>query len=339
MHAVLFCPIDRTKLTARPNGTLSCELDHAYPVVDGVPVLLREDVEQTIGIAQASIARGHNVEGSIDTRNPELYLESLGISENEKRLVLDIAARGSKIDAVVSVIIAATNGIAYRHLVGREFHYPIPEIRLPRAEGKLLLDIGCNWGRWSIAAARKGYRVAGIDPSLGALMAARRVAQQLDLGIDYICADGRYLPFEDNSFDTIFSYSVIQHFSRSDATRTLEEINRILKPSGCCVIQMPNYLGLRSLLHQWRRRFAEGSGFDVRYWSISELRQTFEHLIGRSEISVHCYFGLGLEPTDLHLMPRGIRAAIKVSGLLRDLSTKVPWLINLADSVYVSSVK
>jgi hypothetical protein len=81
------------------------------------------------------------------------------------------------------------------------------------------------------------------------------------------------------------------------------------------------------------------SEFDVRYWSIDQLRQTFERLIGPSEISVHCYFGLGLEPTDLHLMPRGTRAAVKVSERLRKLSAKVPWLTNLADSVYVSSVK
>jgi len=202
-----------------------------------------------------------------------------------------------------------------------------------------LIDIGCNWGRWSIAAARKGYRVVGIDPSLGGVMAARRVAQQLDLAIEYICADGRYLPFEHDSFDTVFSYSVIQHFSKTDAMRTFEEISRVLKPGGRCLIQMPNYLGARSLLHQWRRRFAEGAEFDVRYWSINDLRQTFERLIGRSEISVHCYFGLGLEPTDLHLMPRGSRAAVKASEWLRKLSAKASWLTNLADSVYVSSVK
>ena len=43
---------------------------------------------------------------------------------------------------------------------------------LPRGP---LLDIGCSWGRWSLAAARKGYSVVGIDPSLGAVMAARRI--------------------------------------------------------------------------------------------------------------------------------------------------------------------
>jgi 2-polyprenyl-3-methyl-5-hydroxy-6-metoxy-1,4-benzoquinol methylase/uncharacterized protein YbaR (Trm112 family) len=335
----LFCPIDHTRLAHQSNGTLSCEFDHTYPVVEGVPVLLRHDIPQAFDVAGASIARASNSDVSTDLRNPDLYLESLAISEREKQLAVDLAVRKSKMDPVVSALISGTNGIAYKHLVGRDFGYPIPKIRLPPGEGKLLLDIGCGWGRWSIAAARQGYRVVGIDPSLGAVMAGKRVAQQLNLTLDYICGDGRYLPFDDNGFDAVFSYSVIQHFNRNDATRTLEEVGRVLKPGAHCLIQMPNHLGVRNLQHQWRRRFAEGSGFDVRYWSIKELRQTFEHLVGTSKITAHCYLGLGLEPTDLHLMPGRTRVAIRVSECLRKLSLRLPWLTNWADSVYIESVK
>jgi SAM-dependent methyltransferase len=304
-----------------------------------MPILLRGDIEQTIDLARASIASAKSAETSVGAREPNLYLDSLGVSESEKEAAVGLARHGITMDPVVSVLVAATNGKAYKHLVGCDFDYPIPHIRLPRGEGKLLLDVGCSWGRWSIAAARKGYRVVGIDPSLSAGMAGKRVAKQLDLAIDYICADGRYLPFEDNTFDTIFSYSVIQHFSKVDAVSTLQEISRTLKPSGYCLIQMPNRLGMRNLLHLCKRRFSEGSGFDVRYWSIDELRRTFEQLIGPSEISVHCYFGLGLEPTDLRLMPRDVQLAISVSEWLRKLSAKASWITNLADSVYISSSK
>jgi 2-polyprenyl-3-methyl-5-hydroxy-6-metoxy-1,4-benzoquinol methylase/uncharacterized protein YbaR (Trm112 family) len=337
-YTELFCPKHGTRLT-QADGALSCERGHRYPVVDGVPVLLRDDIDQTIDLAKASIARAKRIPGSIDMRNADLYLESLGVSEAEKSLAVDLAAERSRMDPVVSAVISATNGIAYKHLIGDDFDYPIPELRLPEGAGKLLLDIGCNWGRWSIAAARKGYRVVGIDPSLSAIMAAKRVAEQQDLPIDYICADARHLPFGDGSFDVVFSYSVIQHFSKTDAARTFQETGRILKPSGSCLIQMPNRRGIRSFLHLSRRRFAEGSDFDVRYWAIKELRKAFEHYIGPSEIFVHCYFGLGLEPSDRHLMPGSIRLAISISELLRSLSTRATWLTNLADSVYVAAVK
>jgi cyclopropane fatty-acyl-phospholipid synthase-like methyltransferase len=49
--------------------------------------------------------------------------------------------------------------------------------------GKLLLDIGCSWGRWSISAARNGWCVVGIDPSLGAIMAARRAFFLYGIGL------------------------------------------------------------------------------------------------------------------------------------------------------------
>jgi 2-polyprenyl-3-methyl-5-hydroxy-6-metoxy-1,4-benzoquinol methylase/uncharacterized protein YbaR (Trm112 family) len=336
----LCCPRDLSTLRLDHAGTLSCEFGHTYPVVEGVPVLLRDDIEQTIDLARASMARAWNKRGSIDERNPSLYLESLGVSEMEKNVAVKLAhARDGNVDPVVSVLIAATNGIAYKHLVGGVSDYPIPDIRLPPTRDKMMLDIGCSWGRWSVAAARKGYRVVGIDPSLSAVMAAKRIAKQLNLAIEYICADARYLPFRGGSFDAAFSYSVIQHFNKADARRTFEEIGRILTPLGSCLIQMPNCFGARSLLHLIKRRFAEGDGFDVRYWRIHELRKSVEFYIGPSEVSVHCYFGLGLEPTDLNLMPSHLRWAIALSEHLRELSKKVPWLTNLADSVYVSAVK
>jgi 2-polyprenyl-3-methyl-5-hydroxy-6-metoxy-1,4-benzoquinol methylase len=162
-----------------------------------------------MALARASIARAKNEVGAVDLRDPSLFLESLGVSDAEKKRALEIARAGeNSIDPVVSVIIAATSGYAYKHLVGKLRTYPIPDLRLPAVDGKTLLDIGCNWGRWSVAAARKGYRVVGVDPSLGAIMAARRVARQLDVDIDYIVADARYLPFEDGTLD-VFSYSVI----------------------------------------------------------------------------------------------------------------------------------
>ena len=72
-----------------------------------------------------------------------------------------------------------TSGNLYFSIQNKLTRYPIPECRLPQGNGERLLDIGCNWGRWSIAAAQKGYRPVGIDPSLDAVLAARRVSRQL----------------------------------------------------------------------------------------------------------------------------------------------------------------
>jgi 2-polyprenyl-3-methyl-5-hydroxy-6-metoxy-1,4-benzoquinol methylase len=84
---------------------------------------------------------------------------------------------------------AATNGMLYIRLIGKLTDYPIPYLRLPPGEGKRFLEIGCNWGRWCIAAARMGYRPVGIDPSLKGIRAARQVALHLGIQAHYVAAD------------------------------------------------------------------------------------------------------------------------------------------------------
>src|SRR5262249_45598378 len=155
-----------------------------------------------------------------------------------------------------------------------------PEIRLPPAAGETLLDVGCSWGRWTISAARKGYAAVGIDPSLSAILAARRVTRSLGLDAAYVVGDGRYLPFPPGVCSVVYSYSVLQHFSRPAALTALAQVARVLKPEGFSLVQMPNAYGVRSFYHQLRRGFREGQQFEVRYWTPSQLKRRFEQLIG-----------------------------------------------------------
>jgi SAM-dependent methyltransferase len=89
--------------------------------------------------------------------------------------------------------------ILLRGDVPQTIGHPIPDIRLPQGQAKLLLDVGCSWGRWSIAARRKGYSPVGLDPSLGAVLAARRIADSLGLAFYGVVGDARILPFRAGS--------------------------------------------------------------------------------------------------------------------------------------------
>ena len=333
----LACPIDHRPV--RIDGTLlACADGHTYPVVDGVPVMLRDDVPQTIEFVHASIARAWGRTAG-DPRAPQLYLESLGISEEEKASVVRHANGQATIDPVVMHLVAATNGMMYRDQVGALDRYPIPNLRLPEGGGRRLLDVGCSWGRWSMAAARKGYRVTGVDPSLGAVMAARRVAKSLGLDATFVVGDARYLPFVDHAFDAAFSYSVFQHFSKVDAARAVEEMARTLQAGGTAKVQMPSRWGARCLYHQWRRGFREGEGFDVRYWTLPELRRAFGAGFARVGFEVDCYFGIGIQPSDWDLMSPLRKGVVIASETLRGISTIIPPLTWVADSVYVEAVK
>lgn len=329
----LICPRHGSPLV-RGDESMDCPAGHSFPVVEGIPILLRDDVEQTIGLATASLAAGRHRNGA------PLYLDTVGISDEEARIAKTLRNSAAvKVDPVVAVLVGATSGRAYRHLVGNLPRHPIPSIGLAQGGGGRLLDVGCSWGRWSIAGARKGYRVTGIDPSLGALLAARRLAIAYGLDIQFVCADARYLPFADGSFDAAHSYSVLQHFALEDAARALGQIGRVLLVDGTSLVQMAHHGGFLSYFHRLRRRFHPAVGFEVRYWSLQALRDTFEAHIGPSALSAHCFFGLGLERDDRDLYTPAARLMCRVSDALVSASTVVTPLMHAADSIYVASTK
>jgi 2-polyprenyl-3-methyl-5-hydroxy-6-metoxy-1,4-benzoquinol methylase len=245
--------------------------------------------------------------------------------------------RPGEIDPFVQNSISATNGSFYQHLVGKLREYPIPNLQLPEGKGKSFLEIGCSWGRWCIAASRKGYHITGIDPSLKGIRAAKRVARQLEVEAQYLVADGRALPFPDESFDQVFSYSVLQHLSKENARETLRSIRKILRPNGSCLIQMPNVFGIRCLYHQTRRGFRETRDFEVRYWTVNELMSAFQEEIGPSKIFVDGYFSLNPQVSDVRFMPVRYRTVVHLSEILRKTSNRFRFLLYVADSLYVSA--
>ena len=330
----LACPRDRSRLTLI-SDILNCEHGHEYPVICGIPVLLIEEAEQTLWVAARSWARAQAARQA-GAATEDWFIDTLGLSNEEiDRLRSDLGS-GSEVGPVVRYMVGATCGYLYRPLIGTLREYPIPEFRLPAGSGTVL-DIGCNWGRWCVSAARKGYHPIGLDPSLGAVLAAQRVCRQLDVTADFVVADARYLPFRDGALDTAFSYSVIQHFAKEDARTALAEVARAVAPGGVSLIQMGSAWGVRSLYHQFRRRFRSPTAFDVRYWTPPEMARTFNKLIGDSHLSVDGFLGLGIQANDIPLLPPQHRMVVRISEALRRLSTLFPPLVWAADSIYVES--
>jgi 2-polyprenyl-3-methyl-5-hydroxy-6-metoxy-1,4-benzoquinol methylase len=261
----LVCPRDKMAFSLVTDSSLTCPAGHRYPIVRGIPVFLIAEASETHGVCGTSQKRA--------SKENDLGEDDWRPSPNDP------------VHPAVQRMVSAAGGSLYKDLVGNLRNYPIPEIRLPAAKGERLLDIGCNWGRWTIAAARKGYRVTGLDPDLGAVLAARRVAEQLGVSAEFVVADARYLPFPANSYDKVFSYSVLQHLSKTNVEMALREIAYALATNGEALIQMPNRLGLRSGYQQLRRIGKSRGIFHVRYWTPWELKRTFTTLIGPSKYS------------------------------------------------------
>jgi 2-polyprenyl-3-methyl-5-hydroxy-6-metoxy-1,4-benzoquinol methylase/uncharacterized protein YbaR (Trm112 family) len=315
----LVCPRHREML--RVSGdVLICPSGDEFPVIDGIPVMVLSDVRQTLWVADESI------------RLAEEYRSGSRAFPSADPPAVDV-------DSDVQSLVAATCGLLYRPLVHNLKRYPIPELRLPDASGEILLDIGCGWGRWTIAAARKGYRAVGVDPALRHVLAARRVCRQLGVPALFVVADARHLPFAAETFDVAFSYSVLQHFAKPDVRTALASVATVLKAQGTSLMQMPNAFGIRSLYHQARRAFKEAKNFEVRYWRPRELAASFSELVGKTTLSVDGYFGLGIQASDIEMLPPRYQLVVRGSEALRKAAMKVHWMTNLADSIYVTSTR
>ncbi|MDB5440462.1 MAG: hypothetical protein JWM33_2889, partial [Caulobacteraceae bacterium] len=203
-------------------------------------------------------------------------------------------------------MIVPTCGNLFRGVDLSDGRYPIPPF--PDMPKGSVLDIGCNWGRWSIAAALAGHRVVGVDVHLLSLLVAQQVARKLvpHNMPQFVLADARSLPFRDGAFDNVFSYSVIQHFSRPNARTILEEVGRVLKPGGEALVQMPNKAGVKAIIAGDVRRNPDVE-FNIRYYGVDELLELFRTTIGPSSWQVDCFLGLKVLRRDRWLAPRSLR--------------------------------
>ncbi|NNU81627.1 3-demethylubiquinone-9 3-O-methyltransferase [Halovulum dunhuangense] len=111
--------------------------------------------------------------------------------------------------------------------------------------GRRVLDLGCGGGFLAEALARRGAVVSGIDPSEGAIEAARAHAAGEGLEIGYAVGVGEALPYEDGSFDHVVCVDVLEHVTSVE--RTLAEVARVLRPGGMFLYDTINRTALARL--------------------------------------------------------------------------------------------
>jgi ubiquinone/menaquinone biosynthesis C-methylase UbiE len=114
-------------------------------------------------------------------------------------------------------------------------------------QGKIL-DVGCGTGNHMNMFNKLGYDIHGIDIRESGNKKTKRCNIEYDK-----------FPYKDNSFDYIFSKSVIEHIHRPD--NFLQECKRVLKKGGILVIMTPEWKSQMSFFwddyshyHPWTRK-------------------------------------------------------------------------------------
>jgi SAM-dependent methyltransferase/uncharacterized protein YbaR (Trm112 family) len=248
----------------------------------------------------------------------------------------------SSIDPFVQQWVAGTNGRLYVPVINKLKRYPIPNIPITPATGNLLLDIGCGWGRWMVSAAKSGFLPVGLDIKLEAVQAARRVLSDYGYESYFVVSDFMHLPFRSCTFDHVFSYSALQHSHRTKAQACIQEINRILKSAGHATLQFPLAQGIANRLRGLPKQTKDADDPDswsVRYYSLPELENTFQSIFGAFHYQPDCYLGIGVQGSDLDVLPWKYKPVVIGSELLKFVAKIFPPVARIADSIFVSTQK
>jgi len=102
-------------------------------------------------------------------------------------------------------------------------------------KAKTILEIGCGNGRDSIYFAKKGFKVIAIDMAPSAVELAKANADKAGVGVDIKQANAENLTFGINSFDAVFSLSVLHS---TNLPASISEVHRVLKYKGYAFIHI-----------------------------------------------------------------------------------------------------
>jgi SAM-dependent methyltransferase len=98
------------------------------------------------------------------------------------------------------------------------------------ARGKRVLEIGVGMGTDFVRFARAGANMTGVDLTQRSIDLVTRRLELERLEGNVRVADAEALPFEDGSFDRVYSWGVLM--VTPDTPRAVQEAIRVLRPGG-----------------------------------------------------------------------------------------------------------
>ncbi len=137
-----------------------------------------------------------------------------------------------------------------------------------------VLDVGSGPGRDGLLLQEKGLEVTCFDAS------EAMVELSASRGLHSILGDLRALPFPKDSFEGVWAYTSLLHVQKSEVGAALEEIRRVLVPSGV--------LGL-GLIEGDTERYKEGSAGGLARWFSYYQEEEIEQLLREHRFTIE-YF-------------------------------------------------
>lgn len=141
--------------------------------------------------------------------------------------------------------------------------------------GKQILEVGCGVGTDLLEYTTNGAMTTGLDLTPRHIELARKRFEIFGQTGTFLLGDAEHLPFNDYSFDFVYSNGVLHH--TPETQQAVDEIHRVLKPGGETLIILYHKTSLvyylRILLESGGKRFVRHilQGKNIRDFSIQQV--------------------------------------------------------------------
>jgi SAM-dependent methyltransferase len=134
---------------------------------------------------------------------------------------------------------------------------------IPLEPGAAVLDLACGEGRHSLALARRGFRVTGVDRTVSYLDQAREAASREGLEVEFVRDDMREFARPRTFAAAINLYTSFGYFDdQEDDRRVVTNVYRSLRAGGSFVIETHGREDLARSFHERDlSELADGSFF------------------------------------------------------------------------------
>lgn len=146
------------------------------------------------------------------------------------------------------------------------------------------LDVACGTGRLT------NYATHGLDASNEMMAFARKRHPN----VTFINASATATGLPDASFDVVYTFHLLMHLSVDDIRLIFDEVNRILKPGGHFIMDIPSYKR-RHLLHHKQKSWHGGTELST------------ADILGFAEGKFTCKKSYGIMMLPIHKLPNGLR--------------------------------
>lgn len=149
------------------------------------------------------------------------------------------------------------------------------------ASNKICLDLCCGTGWTTYEISKVAAEVVGVDYSHDAIEAAR--SKYRSGNIEYKSMNALNLELADETFDVVVCMEAIEHFTRKDGLRVIQEAFRVLKKRGMLIGSTPA-INDRNPLLLWLLKLQDP--YHVYLYSETLLREALSNVFGEVNIEL-----------------------------------------------------